>query len=93
MPSNHGLVLGIDGGGTATRALLADGLGAILGRGEAGPGNPKSVGLTSALDEVERAIEAAFTAAGNTSQTVDAICLALAGAGRPEDGPPIKQRV
>ncbi|MGA8112125.1 MAG: BadF/BadG/BcrA/BcrD ATPase family protein, partial [Actinocatenispora sp.] len=34
------LVLGLDMGGTATRALLADTTGARLGSGRGGPGNP-----------------------------------------------------
>ncbi|MEH1164062.1 BadF/BadG/BcrA/BcrD ATPase family protein [Micromonospora sp. CPCC 205539] len=34
------LVLGIDAGGTASRAVVATRDGAVLGRGSAGPGNP-----------------------------------------------------
>ncbi len=30
-------VVGIDGGGTRTRCLIADGDGAVLGQGQAGP--------------------------------------------------------
>jgi len=93
MASERGLVLGIDGGATSTRAVLADRAGTILGRGQAGPGNPKSAGLESALEEVRRAVEAAFSAAELTVETVDAICLALAGAGRTEDRPPIEERI
>jgi N-acetylglucosamine kinase-like BadF-type ATPase len=87
------LVIGIDGGGTATRAVLASFDGAILGRGEAGPGNPKAVGLEQALSEVRQAIDAAFLGAGLETRSVEAICLALAGAGRPEDRPPIESWV
>jgi N-acetylglucosamine kinase-like BadF-type ATPase len=93
MASERGLVLGIDGGATSTRAVLTDRHGAVLGRGQAGPGNPKSAGFDSALEEVRRAIEAAFTAAKTEMATADAICLALAGAGRPEDRPPIEEWV
>src|SRR5215207_10086982 len=93
MASERGLVLGIDGGATSTRAVLAERQGAVLGRGEAGPGNPKSAGFDSALEEVRRAIEAAFTASKMEITTADAICLALAGAGRPEDRPPIEDWV
>jgi len=39
------LLLGIDGGGTRTRAWLADGTGRILHRGEAGPANRHLIGL------------------------------------------------
>jgi N-acetylmuramic acid 6-phosphate etherase len=90
MTNENGLVIGVDGGGTSTRAALADRAGGVLGRGEAGPGNPKSAGLETALGEVQKAIEGAFAAAGLAPVTVDAICLALAGAGRPEDRPPIE---
>jgi len=84
------LAIGIDGGGTATRAVLASLDGAVLGRGGAGPGNPKTVGLEQALSEVRQAIDAAFLGAGLEMQSVEAICLALAGAGRQEDRPPIE---
>jgi len=91
MADEHGLVLGIDGGGTSTRAVLADLDGNVLGRGEAGPGNPKSAGLDVALEEFQRAIEGAYSAAQRKAAPVDAICLALAGAGRAEDRPPIEE--
>lgn len=90
MPHPNRLLIGIDGGGTATRAVLADGEGIVLGRGVAGPGNPKAVGLEQALSEVRLAIDAAFLGAGLKPEVAAAICLALAGAGRPEDRPPIE---
>src|SRR3954469_4760959 len=93
MAPERGLILGIDGGGTSTRAVLADRNGVVLGRGEAGPGNPKSNGLELALEEVRRAIEGSFAAAHLTIQPVDAICLALAGAGTPDDRGPIQDWV
>jgi N-acetylmuramic acid 6-phosphate etherase len=90
MPHPIRLLIGIDGGGTATRAVLADGEGNVLGRGAAGPGNPKAVGLEQALSEARLAIDAAFLGAGINPETAAGICLALAGAGRPEDRPPIE---
>ena len=36
------LFIGVDGGGTKTRATLQDDMGNILGRGEGGPGNIKT---------------------------------------------------
>src|SRR5262245_58618229 len=83
-----GHVLGIDGGGTHTVALLgvahADGV-RILGRGEAGPSNLKTVGAGSAFAQIDRAVEAAFAAAKLARGPVGAACLGLAGAGRPGD--------
>lgn len=36
--------LGVDAGGTGTRAALVAGDGRVVGRGEAGPGNPRAAG-------------------------------------------------
>lgn len=58
------LYLGIDGGGTRTRALLVDASGTIHGRGEAGPGNFNNVGLDAAIGNVVKAAGAAWQAAG-----------------------------
>ncbi|WP_084298490.1 BadF/BadG/BcrA/BcrD ATPase family protein [Actinoplanes friuliensis] len=38
------LVLGVDAGGTASRAVLSTSDGTVVGRGSAGPGNPTSAG-------------------------------------------------
>lgn len=57
------LYLGIDAGGTHTRARLVSAEGEILGTGEAGPANtPK--GLADALHAVEEAYSQAFAEAG-----------------------------
>ena len=42
------LVLGVDAGGTASRAVVATMDGTVTGRGEAGPGNPTSAGPAAA---------------------------------------------
>ncbi|MBB4062914.1 BadF/BadG/BcrA/BcrD ATPase family protein [Gellertiella hungarica] len=52
------LILGIDGGGTLCRAALADGTGAILGRGTSGPANI----LTDADGAARHIVEAARAA-------------------------------
>jgi N-acetylmuramic acid 6-phosphate etherase len=80
------LLLGIDGGGTGTVALLAEATsGAVLGRGEAGPSNLQAVGAAAALGALEDAVSRAFAAAGLERRPARAACLGLAGAGRPED--------
>ena len=83
------LVLGVDGGGTRTVAILArarsDGGWTILGRGEAGPSNRQAVGTPAALMALETAINNAFAASGQRRRTVKTACLGLAGAGRPAD--------
>lgn len=82
------LVLGFDGGGTRTVALLAarNGTGwRLLGRGESGPSNRQAVGTPAALAALDAATDGAFAAAGRVRRPVCAAVLGLAGAGRPED--------
>ena len=83
--TNDTLVLGIDGGGTGTVAVLASHDGTILGRGEAGPSNQRAVGVEGALANLDRAINAAFLNARISWCRVGSACLGLAGAGRPND--------
>ena len=56
--------LGIDGGGTATRALLCDAGGRVLGTGRGGVANHLHAGWAGAADSVQAATAAAFAAAG-----------------------------
>jgi N-acetylmuramic acid 6-phosphate etherase len=84
-------VLGIDGGGTHTVALLArlqsnqDGKWTVLGRGEAGPSNVQAVGAERAFQAVDDAVGKAFRAAELPRSPVQVAWLGLAGVGRPED--------
>jgi glucosamine kinase len=55
--------VGIDGGGTRTRALVSDGK-TVLARGEAGSCNPRQVGRETAHRQLELAIQDAFSKAG-----------------------------
>jgi N-acetylglucosamine kinase-like BadF-type ATPase len=76
------LVLGIDGGGTNTRAQLADRAGNVLGAGEAGTSNPTVHGVHAAQRELEFAIARAFEHAARPRERVSALCMGLGGAGR-----------
>ena len=78
------LVLGVDGGGTHTVALLARD-GAVVGRGEAGPSNRQAVGDVRAFAALDAAVRDSFAAANVTRCPVGRACLGLAGAGRAED--------
>ncbi len=79
------LVLGIDGGGTNTVALLAAAAtGEVIGRGTGGPSNIQAVGVESALAALDDAIDAAFRAANLGRCRVGAACLGLAGIDRDE---------
>ncbi len=55
--------LGVDAGGTHTRARLVSGEGAIIGTGEGGPANTR-IGVPEALRAVEYAYLKAFAEAG-----------------------------
>lgn len=77
------LVLGIDGGGTKTVCVLMNDTGQVLGRGEAGASNYQSVGKQAAFCSIESAITEAIASLGTVQ--VEAICLGLAGVGRPTD--------
>lgn len=80
------LLLGVDGGGSYTRAAIADATGAVLGKGQAGSSNHQSVGFVAATHALQAAIGAARMNAGIDSPTpFDAACFGLAGAGRPDD--------
>lgn len=57
------LYLGIDAGGSHTRARLVSDIGEILGVGEGGPANAR-IGLPEALDSIEAAYSQAFAQAG-----------------------------
>ncbi|HEV2175600.1 MAG TPA: BadF/BadG/BcrA/BcrD ATPase family protein [Terriglobia bacterium] len=77
-------LLGIDGGGTKTTAAVGNARGAIAGRGSAGASNPTKVGLEAAGREILRAARAALRQAGVERGGLDAVCLGLAGADRPD---------
>jgi N-acetylglucosamine kinase-like BadF-type ATPase len=84
--SGDRLVLGADGGGTKTVVWLARCLAVggyeVLGRGQAGPGNPRAAGFEVVQANLRAAIDAAFADAGLLRATVEAACFGLAGAGR-----------
>jgi glucosamine kinase len=71
------LFLGIDGGGTGCRAVVADAAGRPLGRGAAGPANIGSDPETATANILTAAREAIEAAGGGS---VDAAGLGLAGA-------------
>lgn len=86
MTSHRDLVIGVDAGGTKTTAWIAEASSnhdsEPLGNGNAGPGNPRSVGFESATRQIETAIANAFAKAEFAHGKVAAICLGVAGAGR-----------
>lgn len=76
----HNLVIGVDGGGSATVAVVARrDTGTILGKGSAGPSNIQSVGIEASLSAINAAVDQAFEAANTPRTRVRAACLGLAG--------------
>ncbi len=77
------LYLGIDAGGTHTRARLVSDDGQLIGTGEAGPANPR-IGLPEALDAIAEAYAQAFGEAGLTQAdlTSTRVGLGIAGLNR-----------
>ncbi len=79
------LLLGLDGGGSKTLALLAGADGSVLGRGIAGASNYQNIGEIAAWAALDAAIAAAFADAALAPSAVAAVGLGLAGVDRPED--------
>ena len=69
------LFIGMDCGGTRTRAVLGDGAARILARATAGPGNPCSAGQEVALRSHELAIDRVLRAAAVEPERVRGVCL------------------
>jgi N-acetylglucosamine kinase-like BadF-type ATPase len=73
------LVMGVDAGGTSTRAVLATADGDCIGFGRGGSGNPTSSGIPTALAGVRGAISGALDGTGATLADVAGIVIAMAG--------------
>lgn len=76
------IVIGVDGGGTRTRARLANLRGETLGSGEAGSSNPQTQGFEKAQEQILLAIERGFVNAGIPNQLVLSACLGVGGVDR-----------
>ncbi|MFN2452818.1 MAG: N-acetylglucosamine kinase [Pyrinomonadaceae bacterium] len=76
------LVLGVDGGGTKTRALIADERQRVLGEGIAGPSNPLRVGIGNAAAAIREAVDKACAAASVQRAEIVAAEIGLAGVRR-----------
>jgi N-acetylglucosamine kinase-like BadF-type ATPase len=77
------MVLGIDGGGSKTAALIAslDEAGElnVLGHGRGGPSNLRLAGKQRSLESLDRAVDEALTESNLQGQKLDYAVLALAG--------------
>ena len=82
-PIETGYVVGVDAGGTSTRALAADAAGAVLGTGRAGGANPNSHPPEEAAAQIAHAIAAAT--AGLDPERGIACVVGMAGASKLTD--------
>ncbi len=75
-------VIGVDGGGSKTAAVVLDGQGRVLGRGQGGPANYHLVGREGVRRALAQAMDRAAAEAGVAPLQAQAVVWALAGAGR-----------
>ncbi len=78
-------VIGLDAGGTSTRAVVMDEARRVVGRGSAGPGNYHSAGKETTLANIQHAIDAALAQVQVARAQITHACFALSGVDRPTD--------
>jgi N-acetylglucosamine kinase-like BadF-type ATPase len=76
--------LGVDGGGTNTRAIIVDDTGRACGQGYAEAANYHRVGLEAAVSSITRAVHEACRKVGVAPDGINAACFGLAGVSHPE---------
>src|SRR4026209_2890265 len=77
-------LVGVDGGGTKTEAVIIDANQRVIGEGRAGPSNPLRVVIAGAAAAVREAIDSACAAAKLRRGDLIAAQIGLAGARRRE---------
>jgi len=85
-------LLGVDGGGTKTVAVITDMEGHILGWGESGPANLSVVPEKPAARSLRKAVSSALKDAGKRLEEVSAAGFGLAGCD-PERNPELAHRI
>ncbi len=78
------MFLGVDGGGTLTRALLVDETGRVLGAGQAGPSNINQVDRKAIRRNLHKAVSCALLEVDSDEYTLESACFGLAGSSAPE---------
>ncbi len=78
-------IMGVDGGGSKTYAVIIDEKGNRLGSGVSGCGNHQGPGIETALKHIRAAADTALQQAGITRRDIDFVQFGLAGADRPKD--------
>jgi N-acetylglucosamine kinase-like BadF-type ATPase len=82
-PHREKFLLGIDGGGTKTYAVITDSSWQIIGEGFSGAANPLRVGLEDAVRHIDQAVADACAEAGIEIGDIDSACAAIAGINHP----------
>ncbi len=77
--------VGIDGGGTTTRAVVIDEANRVLGRGQGDASNLYNVGLQGALQSIDTAVAEALGAANIARDAVSSWGFGLAGISGPAE--------
>ncbi|HEU4478489.1 MAG TPA: BadF/BadG/BcrA/BcrD ATPase family protein [Pyrinomonadaceae bacterium] len=77
-------VVGVDGGGTKTEAVILDARDQVLGQGIAGPSNPLRIGIANAAAAVREAIDKACSNGHVRREDIISAQIGLAGARRLE---------
>jgi N-acetylglucosamine kinase-like BadF-type ATPase len=80
-----GFVIGMDGGGTKTAAIIADFQGNILAQHVAGPSNFQIIGVEKAARTVYLLVRECCKSVGASPDEIRAMTVGLTGAGRPND--------
>ena len=78
-------VIGVDGGGSKTFALISDKSGRIVGFGRSGGSNHQEAGLSKAIAEVERAVRRASEDAQIDTEQILIASYCLSGADLPQE--------
>jgi N-acetylglucosamine kinase-like BadF-type ATPase len=78
-------VMGVDGGGSKTHAVITDAKGNVLGEGRSSGCNHQTIGIDSAIRNLKAAMDTALSAAQLTYEDMAFVHYALAGADREAD--------
>ena len=78
-------VLGVDGGGTKTDAVIADEHGAVIATASNGGANWERMGIEKALTSLEEVIRNAANSAGIQTSHIESASFAIAGIDWPDD--------
>ncbi len=78
-------VIGFDGGGTKTAAILADQKGNVLAEATGGPSNFQIIGVEQASDQLHSLLTQCCEKAKKSPAEVKSVVAGLTGAGRPGD--------